>query len=314
MPPFSRPASLTASVPSVASTSRQLDPDVPLQLHTSTTLPGKRKNPEVQFISAPRGGTSRPVVAQQSTIPAELVARWMILVNSVGALSNIWQDYHQSKQFEVHCWRLLDKFAPSTLFKYINTLQCIHSILVEFAWTWHDIGRHHLSDLLQIAHEGKHTEWGFGATTAIKALRWAQKLLVISEWQMLYDPIVNSFFNSGNHERRESVPLSLFLVSQWERRILMKECSLQEQILLGGFLCLLWGWPEIRGRSKDFFTIPFMVHYSFAGIMLQDKNFTFRPTLGHTGKRLLVPWCMVVGGSMAHGPGHFMVSGSQCNF
>mgnify|MGYP000120321125 CR=1 FL=1 len=47
VPPFSRPASLTASVPSVASTSRQLDPDVPLQLHTSTTLPGKRKNPEV---------------------------------------------------------------------------------------------------------------------------------------------------------------------------------------------------------------------------------------------------------------------------
>ena len=165
----------------------------------------------------------------------------MILVNSVGALSNIWRDYHQSTQFDVHCRRLLDKFAPSTLFKYINTLQCIHSILLEFAWTWQDITRHYLSDLLQMAHEGKHTEWGFGATTAIKALRWAQKLLSISAWQMLYDPIANSFFNSSNHERRESVPLSLFLVSQWERRILMKEFSLQEQILLGEFLCLLWG-------------------------------------------------------------------------
>ena len=64
---------------------------------------------------------------------------------------------------------------------------------------------------------------------------------MISEWQNLYDPVVNSFFNPGNHERRESIPLSLFLVVQWERRILMKECSVQEQVLLGGFLCLLWG-------------------------------------------------------------------------
>lgn len=170
-------------------------------------------------------------------------------------------------------------------------MQCIHSILAEFSWTWYDIGRNHLSDLLQIAHEGKHTEWGFGATTAIKALRWAQKMLVISEWQMLYDLIVNSFFNSGNHERPESVPLSLFLVSQWERRILMKECFLQEQILLGGFLCLLWGGLRFAdgGRSTDFTTVSFMVHHSFEGLMLQDKNFTFRPTLGHTGTRLLVP-------------------------
>ena len=51
----------------------------------------------------------------------------------------------------------------------------------------------------------------------------------------------SSSFTPGNHERRESIPLSLFLVSQWERRILMKECTLQEQVLLGGFLCLLWG-------------------------------------------------------------------------
>ena len=290
VPPFSRPASLTAPVPSVSSASRQLDPDVPLQLHTSTTIPGKRKNPEFQFISAPRGGTTRPVVAQQSTIPAELVARWMILVNSVGALSNIWQDYHQSKQFEVHCWRLLDKFAPSTLFKYINTLQCIHSILVEFAWTWHDIGRHHLSDLLQIAHEGKHTEWGFAATTAIKALRWAQKLLVISEWQMLYDPIVNSFFNSGNHERRESVPLSLFLVSQWERRILMKECSLQEQILLGGFLCLLWGGLRFADGQR-------ISLQSLSWCITALRGSCYRTKTSRSGQ----PWAIQARGFLSHG-------------
>ena len=240
VPPFHRPASLTASVPSVDSANRQLDSEVQLQLHTLHTLPSKREHLDTQSFPDPCGGSSKPVVAQSSTISAELVARWMLLVNSAGALSTIGLVYHQSIQFYVHCWRLLDQFAPSTFFKYINTLQCIHSILLEFAWTWHDIGRHHLSDLLQIAHEGKHTEWSFGATKVIKALRWAQMLILISEWQRLYDPIVNSIFNSKDYERRESVPLSLFLVSQWERRILMKECSLQEHTMLGGFLCLLW--------------------------------------------------------------------------
>ena len=208
----------------------------------------------------------------------------------------------------------LTNLPPSTLFKYINTLQCIHSILLEFAWTWHDIGRHHLSDLLQIAHEGKHTEWSFGATTAIKALRWAQKLLLISEWQMLYDPIVNSFFNSSNHERRESVPLSLFLVSQWERRILMKECSLQEQILLGGFLCLLWGGLRFAdGQRVSLQSLSWCIT-ALRGSCYRTKTSRSGQTLGHTGKRFLVPRHMVVGGPMAYGPGHFMVPSSQCNF
>ena len=290
VPPFCRPASLTVPVPSVGSSTRQLDSEVSLQLHTSANLPSKCKNTETRSFPAPRGGSSKPVAAQSSTIPAELVARWMILVNSVGALSTIWRDYHQSIQFDVHCRRLLEKFAPSTLFKYINTLQCIHSILLEFAWTWHDIGRHHLSDLLQIAHEGKHTEWGFGATTAIKALRWAQKLLLISDWQMLHDPIVNSFFNSSNHERRESVPLSLFLISQWERRILMKECSLQEQILLGGFLCLLWGGLRFADGQR-------VSLQSLSWYITALRGSCYRTKTSRSGQ----PWAIQARGFLSHG-------------
>ena len=290
VPLFSRPASLTASMPSVVSTNRQLDPDVPLQLHTSNRLPSKRKTPETQFFPSPRGGSSKPVIVQFSSVPAELLARWMILVHSVGALSTIWRDYHQSTQFDVHCRRLLDKFAPSTFFTYINALQCIHSIVMEFAWTWHDIGRHHLSDLLQISHEGKHTEWGFGATTAIKALRWAQKLLLISEGQMLYDPVVNSFFNSNNHERLESVPLSHFLVSQWERRILMKESSLQEQILLGGFLCLLWGGLSCADGQR-------ISLQSLSWCITALRGSCYRTKTSRSGQ----PWAIQARGFLSHG-------------
>ena len=194
-----------------------------------------------RHVSVPRGCTAGSQVARASSIPRDLIARWLILINSVVNLSPIWQAYHQSPQFEAHCQRLLATYAPSTLFKYITLLQCIYSILLDLAWNWKDIGCHRLSDLLHISHEGKHSEWGFGTSIAIQALRWAQTLLMIAKWQILYDPIVNSFFNPGNHERRESIPLSLFLVVQWERRLLMQECSVQEQVLLGCLLYVLWG-------------------------------------------------------------------------
>ena len=94
----------------------------------------------------------------------------------------------------------------------------------------------------------------------------------------------------------------------------MKECSLQEQTMLGGFLGPTMGQPQICGRSTGFLAIPVMGYYSFAEIMLQNQDFTFRPTLGYTGQRFLVLRPMVMGGPMAYGPGHFMVPSSQCNF
>ena len=147
-----------------------------------------------------------------------------------------------------------------------------------------------MSDLLQIAHEGKSSEWGFGATTAIKALRWAQKLLVIPEWQTLYDPIVNSFFSPGNHERRESITLSLFLVSQWERRVLMKECTLQEQVLLGGFLCLLWGGLRFADGQR-------ISLQSLSWCITALRGSCYRTKTSRSGQ----PWAIQARGFLSHG-------------
>ena len=155
-----------------------------------------------------------------------------------------------------HCLRLLDKFSHSTMFKYIGTLQCVHNILLEFSLTWQAIGTYQLSDLLQITHEGRQTDWGFGASAAIKALRWLQKTLQIPAWSTLHGPVVNSFLAPKIHERKEAVPLSLFTITQWERRLLMKDCPLQDQVILGGFLCMLWEaknntWTLLRTKEKN---------------------------------------------------------------
>ena len=284
-PEFFRPISLTApTTPTVP----QRGPE--LTMEPQDTLPQTSSRKTSKVLTAPRGGKSVSLAEKASTIPKDLLARWLILINSVGSLSSIWLEYHMSPQFETHCQRLLEKYAPSTLFKYISTLQCIYSILMDFAWTWKDIGCHRLSDLLQIAHEGKNSEWGFGASTAIKALRWAQKLLMISEWQSLYDPVINSFFNPGNHERRESVPLSLFLVMQWERRILMKECSLQEQVLLGGFLCLLWGGLRFADGQR-------VSLQSLSWCITALRGSCYRTKTSRSGQ----PWAIQARGFLSHG-------------
>ena len=285
-PEFFRPVSLTTPP---TPTARQWGPeptvDAPVNMPQDSS-----KHKSSRHVSAPRGCKAGSLVARASNIPRDLLARWMILINTVGSLSSIWQEYHQSPQFETHCQRLLEKYAPSTLFKYINTLQCIYSILLDFAWTWKDIGCHRLSDLLQIAHEGKHSEWGFGASTAIKALLWAQKLLMISEWQSLYDPIVNSFFNPSNHERRESIPLSLFLVVQWERRLLMKECSVQEQVILGGFLCLLWGGLRFADGQR-------VSLKSLSWCITALRGSCYRTKTSRSGQ----PWAIQARGFLSHG-------------
>jgi hypothetical protein len=208
-------------------------------VHEMSNSDVKLSKPVILPAQAPRG-SSAPQRPRVQGISIDLQRRWIALVHSIGNLSQVWNDFQGSIHFDSHCLRLLDKFSNSTMFKYIGTLQCVHNILLEFSLTWQAIGTYKLSDLLQITHEGRQTDWGFGASAAIKALRWLQKTLQIPAWSTLHGPVVNSFLTPKIHERKEAIPLSLFIVKQWERRLLMKDCPLQDQVVLGGFLCMLW--------------------------------------------------------------------------
>ena len=116
---------------------RQPGPDVQFEMNSGHQFT-KQSTFSEHAVSAPRGVKTVQKSNSNASISADLVARWMIIIHSVGSLSQIWQDYHLSNQFTVHCQRLLEKFAPSTLFKYISTLQCIYTILLDFSWTWTD--------------------------------------------------------------------------------------------------------------------------------------------------------------------------------
>ena len=185
---------------------------------------------------------SKPSVKQKSgEIPVDLQKRWIMFVQMIGNLSSFWQTYSLSESFELHCMTLIEKFEVSTISKYVGTLQSLSTLLTEFKLSWDDMGTYRIADLLQMAREGRSTELGFGAASVVRALRWAQRLLDISHWSNLYSPLVSAFTTRSEGDRTEAVPLSLFVVLSWEKRILPRDCPLHELVVLGGLLLLLWG-------------------------------------------------------------------------
>ena len=284
VPPFERPnpypVQLESKQPPTLSSSRSVCVSPARDSHLRVS---------VAKLSAPR----RPSAPQQTRtqkFASDLTLRWLALINSIGCLSQVWVDFQASAHFDQHCIRLLDKFAQSTVFKYIGTLQCIFVILSEFSLTWQDVGTHRISDLLQIAHEGRQTDWGFGATSAIKSLRWAQKILQITAWDILFGSVVNSFLSPQIHERREAIPLSLYIITQWERRVLMKECTLQEQVILGGFLCLLWAGLRFADGQR--------IHlYSMSWCITALRGSCFQTKTTKAGQ----PWAIQARGFLSRG-------------
>ena len=57
-------------------------------------------------------------------------------------------------------------------------------------------------------------------------------------------------------DRMESFPLPLYVVIQWERRLLQAGCTPTERLVLGGFFLMIWGelrFCETERCSTDLF-------------------------------------------------------------
>ena len=88
---------------------------------------------------------------------------------------------------------------------------------------------------------GADPEAGVHSATAIKAIRWVRRNPEVHCLEISYSPLISSFLKSKiPRERKEAVPLSLYVVMHFERRILMQDCTDSEVLLLGSFLILIW--------------------------------------------------------------------------
>ena len=62
----------------------------------------------------------------------------------------------------------------------------------------------------------------------------------IQAFSVAFGPLLNSFQTKIPHDRRESLPFSLYVLSQFERHILVREISQDDILILGAFLLLLF--------------------------------------------------------------------------
>lgn len=147
-----------------------------------------------------------------------------------------------SQHLDVHASRLLDQFAPSTLLKYFaawtkfrQTLQCLGLSIAT-------LSESQLADVLVTTSLAKRSDCSAGAQITIKAVRWMATNAGIQSLSIAWSPLISSLLNSRiPRELKESLPLSLYTIIQFEGRLLMSSCSLVETVVLGSILTCVWG-------------------------------------------------------------------------
>ena len=176
-----------------------------------------------------------------STSPLVL-AVWSQVFPALSRISKFLQSAAESPLEQEHIHRFLNRFAASTLVKHLTALKSFLQLCATMCVDYTSISEFNLADILINARLVKDSS-GSGPmhSSTLKAIRWAATHLEIAAWSGSYSSIIQSFLKQKLClDRKEALPHSLYILVQWERRILQKEATDQEVILLGGFLFLLF--------------------------------------------------------------------------
>ena len=108
----------------------------------------------------------------------------------------------------------------------------------------HTLSESQLADVLTVMRLSKSCETDRDVCSGnftIKALRWWHKIAGVSHLMICFSPLVDSFLKTKlSKDRREAPPLPLWLIFQWERRILQGASTTYEVMMLGSFLLITW--------------------------------------------------------------------------
>ena len=227
----SRPRSLMFD----SSTSSTCRPN-PLVYDHLPPVPGEKRLKMAHDGAEPASATGLLRTKSPSSIPF-LVNLWTSILTSLGHLSKVFVDIGNHANFRNLASVILDAFAASTLHRYLT---CISKFL-----TWcreSDLALSSISaaTILDVLQGGsKHS--GMKGSTVLKSLQWCRKQADIQTWSFLDSPLIQGWMKSKvPADRRESLPLPLYVVIQWERRLLQANISLREILIIGGFLLMIW--------------------------------------------------------------------------
>ena len=201
-----------------------------------------------------------------------LLAKWMHLLEQLQDFSNLWQSISTSTNKDVHAARVLDGVAPSTALKYISTcltfLTTLNSLRISLK------GLTVVADVLLTMSLAKSSSTvGGSCISSIKALRWLHRIADAPALSAIHTPLVQSFLvRRIPRDRKEAPPLPLWVLTQWERRILMSSCPALQVIILGSFLLMAWASLRFSDAQRvDLNKLVFSDH-DLRGLVWRSKT------------------------------------------
>ena len=168
-----------------------------------------------------------PTVSTRTKFPSQceqLIKLFVHCMTQIGSFCKLHAVIVESQHPTLHFHRVLDQFAASTVWRYLSIWQHFSDALRDMDLHLDRLTEVELADVfvsLSLSHRSD-PPTGAGSISAIKAVRWMTKVADIQCLQdIVYGSIISSYLRSKiPRERKEAVPLALYIVLQWERRIL----------------------------------------------------------------------------------------------
>lgn len=232
---------------------------------------------------------SRVRATSESTAILAMIPRFLICFAS---FSDLLQRLQHSSHGHDHLLRILDGFAPTTVLRYITCLLSLFEICRRLQVNLAHLDDIGLADLLMTGA----SEAGKFSSMTLKAIRWSWHQFQLSCFKDCFSPVVSSFCKTKFvTDRRESLPLPLVVLIQWERRILQSAATEAEVLILGTFLVLAFSGMRFGDIQR-----VIMHRLQYDGKTL--RGLSWKTKTCHSG----VPFGILCSGFLSKGSHHWV--------
>ena len=171
-----------------------------------------------------------------------ITGKFDALLKDFGYLSDVYRALSESQFATEHRNRLLNAFAASTVFRYLQAIQQFSTTLGKLGISITTLSVPQLVDCLAVmSHSKSSSSDCMSGNFTLKALRWFRKIAGVQCLEIVFSPLADSFLKVRlTTDKKEAPPLPLWLLFHWEKRILYAHSSTYEVIMLGSFLFILW--------------------------------------------------------------------------
>lgn len=193
---------------------------------------------------------TRVRLACQSPIVWKL---WLQLATALQEFSEVLQQLNMSRFQDEHAERFLNQFAATTLVRYASAILQFLQVCRDMHVSLDQLSESNLADLLICGSLARRADGtGPKSSITIKAIRWAFTHLGVKVFACAYGSMITSFSKQKiPSDRKESLPLPLFIIARWERRVLQSQASIKEIIILGGLLMLCWSGLRFSDAQRS---------------------------------------------------------------